>query len=171
MLFRSGFAVAIFALLLARKIALDLERQPERKAWYLWGGVCAGLALLIFSLFREPVIRDTMPRIDSFKIVTDDYRCVGCWLGSLLGWQLERRFVCFETTGVRLGRRMLRGGLGALVMLVAVFPTFYWVEGQMGKHWGGAAGMFVVQMYIMLGWPWVMKRFSFFNSIESETQV
>lgn len=166
-----GFTVAIFALLVTRRIALDLERHPERVAWYLWGGVAVGVILLIFSLCREPVIRDTMPKIDSFKIVIDDYRCAGCWLGSLLGWRLERRFVRFETTGVRLGRRLLRGGLGALVMLVVVFPVFYWIERRLGKHWGGAAGMFVVQMYIMLVWPWVMKRVSVFNSCEREKTV
>ena len=166
-----GMVVAVIALLLARKIALDLERHPERGAWYLWGGVAAGGVLLIFSLCREPVIRDTMPKIDSFKIVIDDYRCAGCWLGSLIGWHLERRFVRFETAGVRLGRRLLRGGLGALVMVAVVFPVFYWIEGRLGKHWGGAAGMFVVQLYIMLLWPWVMKCFSFFNALESEVKV
>ena len=76
-----------------------------------------------------------------------------------------------QTTAVGLARRLLRGGLGALVMLFVVFPVFYWIEGRLGKHWGGAAGMFVVQLYIMLAWPWVMKRFSFFNSRESENKV
>jgi undecaprenyl-diphosphatase len=161
-----GLAVAIFALLLARKVFCDLDRHPEREGLYLGVGAAAGVALLVFSLLREPVIRDTLPRIDSFKIVIDDYRCAGCWLGSLAGWTLERRFVRFETAGLCLRTRVLRGGLGALVMLVAVFPVFYWIERRLGKHWGGTAGMFVVQMYIMLVWPWVMKRFSVFNSCE-----
>ncbi len=166
-----GFAVAVFALLLMRTILRDLDKHPERAGWYVGVGVAAGVALLVFSLFREPVVRNTMPKIDSFKIVIDDYRCAGCWLGSLIGWRLERRFVRFETTGVRLGRRVLRGGLGALVMLAIVFPVFYWIERRLGRHWGGAAGMFVVQMYIMLVWPWVMKRFSLFNSCERGKRV
>jgi membrane-associated phospholipid phosphatase len=159
-----GIAVGIIALLFMRKIFSDLENRPERAGLYLGIGVAAGVALLIFSNIREPVIRDTMPRIDSFKIVIDDYRCAGCWLGSLIGWYLERRFVRFETSGLCLWTRVLRGGLGALVMLVAVFPVFDWIERCLGKHWGGTAGMFVIQMYIMLAWPWVMKRFSVFNS-------
>lgn len=166
-----GVALAVIALLLARKIALDFERHPERTGWYVGCGVAAGLALLVFSNLREPVIRDTMPKIDSFKIVIDDYRCAGCWLGSLIGWQLERRFVRFETSGLCLAKRFLRGGLGALVMLGVVIPVFYWIERRLGKHWGGTAGMLVVQLYIMLLWPWVMKRFSFFNVLESEEKV
>jgi membrane-associated phospholipid phosphatase len=161
-----GFAVAVAALLLTRRICCDLDRHPEREWLYLGIGVAAGAALLIFSNIREPVIRDTMPVIDSFKIVIDDYRCAGCWLGSLVGWHLERRFVRFETSGLCLKTRVLRGGLGAFVMLVAVLPVFYWIERSLGKHWGGTAGMFVVQMYIMLVWPWVMKRFSVFHSCE-----
>lgn len=161
-----SFAVAAFALLSAKAIFDTLDRHPEREGLFLGIGVAASAALILFSLFREPVIRDTMPKIDSFKIVVDDYRCAGCWLGSLVGWHLERRLVGFETAGVCFGRRVLRGGLGALVMLVVVFPVFYWIERHLGKHWGGAAGMCVVQMYIMLGWPWVMKRFPLFNSVE-----
>ena len=159
-----GFAVAGFALLLMKKISDDLDRHPEREGVYLVIGAAAGLALLVFSVLREPVIRSDMPKIDSFKIVIDDYQCAGCWLGSLIGWALERRFVRFETAGLRLGRRVLRGGLGSAVMIVIVFPLFYWIERRLGKHWGGAAGMFAVQMYILFVWPWAMERFSMFRS-------
>jgi membrane-associated phospholipid phosphatase len=166
-----GFAVAVFALLLVKKISGDLDRHPARERVYAGVGVAVGVGLLAFSVLREPVIRDTLPRIDSFKIVIDDYRCAGCWLGSLIGWQLERRLVRFETAGVSLGRRVLRGGLGALVMFVAVFPLFHWIERRLGKHWGGAAGMFAVQMYIMLVWPWVMERLPLLRVRERERAV
>lgn len=158
-----GVAVAACALLVARTIAVDLARHPERKGRYVGVGVFVGAALLAFSLAREPVIRGTMPKIDSFKIVIDDYRCAGCWLGSLIGWQLERRWVRFETSGVCLAKRFLRGGAGTLLLLTVVYPLFDWIERRLGRHWGGAAGMFVVQMYVMLVWPWVIKRVAWFS--------
>lgn len=161
-----GFSVAVFALLLMCGIARALQRHPERKGACMAVGVAAGVALLVFSMMREPVIRATMPKIDSFKIVIDDYRCAGCWLGSLVGWYLERRFVRFETAGLLLSQRVLRGGVGAAIMLFAVFPCFHWIESVLGKHGGGTVGMFVIQMYIMFIWPWVMKRFAVFGSGE-----
>ena len=161
-----GFSVAVFALLLMCGIARALQRHPERKGACMAVGVAAGVALLVFSMMREPVIRATMPKIDSFKIVIDDYRCAGCWLGSLIGWYLERRFVRFETAGLLLSQRVLRGGVGAAIMLFAVFPCFHWIESVLGKHGGGTVGMFVIQMYIMFISPWVMKRFAVFGSGE-----
>lgn len=159
-----GFSVALFALLLMCGMAHALQRHPERNSACLAVGVAAGVALLVFSMMREPVIRATMAKIDSYKIVIDDYRCAGCWLGSLIGWYLERRFVRFETAGLLLWQRVLRGGVGAAIMLLAVFPCFHWIEGVLGKHGGGTVGMFVIQMYIMFVWPWVIKRFAVFGT-------
>jgi undecaprenyl-diphosphatase len=154
-----GMALAVAALFIAKKAFDYLGRHPGADTLYLGVGAVAAAALLVFSNWREPVIRATMPEIDSFKIVIDDYRCAGCWLGSLLGWWLERRFIRFETAGLAVWKRALRAVLGSLVMLAAVFPAFFWIESLLGKHWGGTAGMFAVQLYIMAGWPWVMKRF------------
>lgn len=158
-----SLVVAAFALFLAKKAFDYLDVHPEKDVVFLGIGTLAALALLAFSNWREPIIRDTMPQIDSFKIVIDDYRCAGCWLGSLLGWYLERRYIRFDTANLRLSKRFLRALLGAGVMVFIVFPIFHWIENLLGKHWGGTAGMFVIQMYIMAGWPWVMKRVAIFN--------
>lgn len=97
------------------------DRREGRDTILLVVGVVALALFLAFVTFKRYPLDyvDGKVMVDPADMVDSCYKAGGAFLGILLGWFVERRWVRFETGGLGVAECLARLALGALVTFVA----------------------------------------------------
>ena len=57
--------------------------------------------------------------VDPVEMTVSCYKLGGVFIGILIGWVIERRYICFGTEGVSRSERVLRSGVGLIIIAAA----------------------------------------------------
>ena len=147
-----------------------LDKNPERDIpVFLIGMLLCAAALVFMTIKPYPLdyAADGSVLVNPAKMIAEGYTGAGCAMGFLTGWILERRFVNFEVpeTGTEKGITFLLG-VGFLLVLAGVvcepLKEMLKAMGDMGYCFSRLMYFFIIYVYIMAGFPclikWMKKR-------------
>ena len=129
-----------------------LDRHPEKEIRFLLSGLvlCAGM-LVFITLKQYPVFA----RVDPEKMKKDGYGDIGKLAAFCLGRLIERRWIRFEPRLTKRGLAAALAGAVLLFFLIEIASTPLTLA--FGSHGGAFAYNLVIYLFIMAGWPAVMK--------------
>lgn len=151
-----SMALTLLALMGSRALFAVLEKSRDKDGLVLGAGLAAGVCLMLYVLYK-PYPMDIVNGallVDPKDMIVDGLSIAGATMGFVLGWYVERRWIRFEM-GKGFWKRALRfivGVAGMFALQAFVVPLF---ERVVGVMWGQCAGLFVMALYIMAGYPWV----------------
>lgn len=103
----------------------------------VWGLVACGAFLAYVTLKPYPMeYRDGVLLVDPREMLIDCYELAGAYLGILIGWFCERRYVCFSTDSVVLAQGARRLLVGIAVLLIVHVPVGHAIVAVLGGYWG-----------------------------------
>ena len=148
----------------ARVLEWAEQKQGRDLLVYLGGIVFFGAALIYMTGKTYPMdyTADGRLLVDPVNMIAQGYTGVGCAIGFLTGWLLERRFVCFEIPS-EWKTRFIRFALGVL-SIAAVVLLFCEPMKRLLREYGDIGYCFsnfmyfsVLYIYIMAGFPYLLK--------------
>ena len=140
------------------KLFQYLENKPEKEWLFLGIGILFGILALIFiSVKSYPMdYVNGQLLVDPEKMKTDGYKDIGMLLALCLGRILEKKFVKFSSSGVNAkGIIITIIGLIPLVVIAKLLPNA--LASVCGIHLGKSLAQGILILYIVTGWPIVIK--------------
>lgn len=125
-------------------------------------GVIAGLLILAAGLLLYVQLWDFPADVDQHNLTSgmkNAYTMMGCVLGVVIVYPLERKFVNFETRAVWWAQ-MLKVLLGVVVVLAVKEGLRAPLEAMLGIYPGRAVRYFLIVLTAGLLWPMTFKWFS-----------
>ena len=148
----AGLGLAGFFLWFAWRLMIRLDQYPRTDLRIVLLGVGITLLLTAGVLLRSYPVSDLpVPGMLQFCL------CAGWFTGFLPAWLVERRKICFTIPlGLRL--KILRGGLGVLLLgiLMILFSGFF--PAVLGEDAGTFIAYFLLSLFVFAGYPWILKR-------------
>ncbi|MBQ1525859.1 MAG: phosphatase PAP2 family protein [Lachnospiraceae bacterium] len=129
-----------------------VAKHPEKESCILTTGIVIGILMLVyFTIKSYPVIENVNPE----KMKKDGYGDIGRWIAFCLGRMIEQKWIRFKP---ELSKSNLAVGLtGAVIvyfMLETLWPPMIFM---FGDHWGTFSANMAVFLFIMAGWPAILK--------------
>ena len=156
-----GAIAGIVVMFLMLKLMNWLEKHPEKDIHVVCIGVALAIVVALYaSLKSYPEDYDAEGKllVDGAKMANDTFKGIGWCIAFLVGWILEKRFVCFSTD-VPLVKRISRIVLGILsyyaVSLIIVPLLKEWIPSAAGT----ISSCFIQMFYIVFVFPWFLKHF------------
>lgn len=115
-----------------------LEKGEKYDLWTLAASVLLTVAYLAY-VTRKPYPVDYVDGeilVDPFEMLVDCYKVAGVYLGIIVGWVVERRYVQFETGGLSVLESVMRLAFGGLFVLCAYEPLGHLFIGLLGANIG-----------------------------------
>ena len=137
-----------------------LDQHPEKENWFLLGGVilCIG-ALAYFSLKEYPTdYVDGKLLVDPQKMMKDGFGDTGKLLAFCIGRFIEKKWINFRPKFTR--RNLAAGAAGAVLLFFLIESIGAPLKELLGLQWGALAQNMILFLYIICGWPLVMKKCS-----------
>lgn len=156
----AGFAIGAVCIFAFTRLLPWVDQKPGRDSKVTLFSLVLITGGLLFTALREyPLTLNGEQVIDSVASATKDtYTAIGIAYGLIIGWFAERKWIRFEITGT-VKERILHGILGAAgVGIVNLLPKTLLYSG-LGEDWGRLVLYFITVFYVMVGWPWIEKRF------------
>ena len=137
-----------------------LKIHPEKDYLVVCIGIGAIILLAIYAAFKPYPADygvDGKLIVDGAKMANDTFKAVGWSAAILVGWILERRFVCFSTD-ISLNQRLTRAVTGILSYYAVAFifsPLIKdWFKGPAGTMLSCGLQMF----YVVFLFPFILKK-------------
>jgi len=156
-----GFLLSMTMLYAINRLFAYLSEHPEKEDFFLLAGLIFCIAALVYITFKPyPMYynADGQLLVDPQKMMKDGYRDIGMLGAACIGRYIEKRFIRFEEAGLNLQ--------GVLVSLLGIVPLYLInkklgapMESLLGPHFGPMAAMAVLVLFIVVGWPAVIKLF------------
>ncbi|MBE7040861.1 MAG: phosphatase PAP2 family protein [Ruminococcaceae bacterium] len=149
----ASFLISLIVLFVSAKLLHWVEGGEKRDLYVLIIGLVLTAAMLTYTALK-PYPRDFAEGIllvDPADMITDCYAAAGCASGFLIGWFLERRFLCFKTD-VSAKARFGRAIFGSVVLYVCAA----FARGAMTnihRNWGEFIFFFFAFVYILFIYP------------------
>ena len=134
-----------------------LDKHPEKENWFLAGGILLGIAALVyFSLKLYPMdYVDGKLLVDPQKMMKDGFGDTGKLIAFCVGRLIEKKWIRFKPV---FSKRNLAAGVAGAVLLFFLIETVGAPMKELfGLHWGAFAQNMIIFLYIVAGWPLVMK--------------
>ncbi len=137
-----------------------LEKNPEKENWFLAGGIVVGIAALVyFSLKAYPTdYVDGKLLVDPAKMMKDGFGDVGKLIAFCAARFIEKKWIRFQPVFSK--RNLAAGAAGAVLLFFLIETIGSPLKDLLGLHWGAFVQNVVIFMYIIAGWPAVMKACS-----------
>ena len=155
-----GAAAGILVMWLTWRLMQWIGLNPQKDKLVVIIGLLLAAAVAVYAGVKPyPADYDAQGKllVDGAKMANDTFKGTGWCAGFLIGWILERRYVCF-TTDVPLTQNLTRATVGMLtyyaVSLILVPQIKVWISGPLGT----ASSCFVQMFYISFLYPWCMMR-------------
>lgn len=161
-------AEGVLTLWLINILMCRLSAHPEEENRYLLGGVLFCAAALVFITLKDYPI-DPAGRVDPAKMMRDGYGDVGMLLAFCIGRYIEKTWIRFRPV---LTPRCLAAGMAGIVIaffLIEILGTP--MDLLLGRHWGKLMTTGLITLYIVAGWPAVMKRIAARGADAGQDQV
>lgn len=114
-----GLLESLFMLFISVKIMNMLKNHEKWDLWVLLAGCLLSILTLLF-VEEKPYpmdFKDGVLLVDPEIMSYDVYQAVGIWMGFLLGWFIERRWIRFEIPA-GVWRRVIRALIGVIGILI-----------------------------------------------------
>lgn len=146
---------------LINKLIKWTELYPEYDLKVMVVGIGIAVAVAIFATLKSyprDYDADEKLLVDGLKMANDTYKAIGWCIGSLTGWILERRLVCFSTDVSMITRttRLAIGLLGHYTVSLIFIP---WINNWVSGAGGTVISCFIQMFYISFVFPWFVKHF------------
>ena len=155
-----GMMLSICVLWSVAKLMRYFEAHPEKIDVFLLYGIVIGVLMLLYITYKSypMTYQDGRLLVDPKKMMADGYGDLGKMIGFFIGLYVERHWVKFRAPGAtKKGIFICLLGILTLSLVVAfVKPMMYTV---FPRHWGKLAYNLVYHMYIVCGFPLVLKQF------------
>ena len=155
-----GMMLSICVLWSVAKLMRYFEAHPEKIDVFLLYGIVIGVLMLLYITYKSypMTYKDGQLLVDPKKMMADGYGDLGKMIGFFIGLYVERHWVKFRAPGAtKKGIFICLLGILTLSLVVAfVKPMMYTV---FPRHWGKLAYNLVYHMYIVCGFPLVLKQF------------
>lgn len=142
-----------------------VEEKQNRDLIVFMSGIVVCIVFLLFITLKPYPLdyaADGSVLVDPVKMMEDCYKAAGCALGFLSGWLLEKRFIKFEPMK-KIWQKILCFIVGAVLLLLLVkfvcdpLVATVTATGEMGGCLGKLLNTFILYMYIMAGFPCLIK--------------
>ena len=134
-----------------------LDKHPEKENWFLAGGILLGIAALVyFSLKLYPMdYVDGKLLVDPQKMMKDGFGDTGKLIAFCVGRLIEKKWIRFKPVFSK--RNLAAGAAGAVLLFFLIETVGAPMKELFGLHWGAFAQNMIIFLYIVAGWPLVMK--------------
>lgn len=152
-----GMALGLFSLFIGRKI-WNWQGQGHANAILAGGLLFSLLVGAYISLKGYPMdYLDGKLLVNPANMVLDGWFNIGAFIGFLVGWTVERRWIRFVVPTAWPARLccFLLGGAGLLLVLTALSGCLYL---SLGDQWGTLAAAGVQIFYSIAFYPWLWKQ-------------
>ncbi len=144
-----GFAEGWAFVIVAEHVVPWLEARRGRDAWALVVSALLTLAYLVYVTVKPYPLHYVGGEllVDPVEMVVSCYKAGGVFIGIMIGWYVERHYVCFETGKLSLAEGALRLLVGALLALAAYllgYPLRMLLGENIGQFIKYAAVFFVI---------------------------
>lgn len=135
-----------------------LDRNPGQENRFLLGGVILCIAALVyFSVKEYPMdYQDEKLLVDPQKMMKDGFGDAGKLLAFCIGRYIEKTWIRFEPKFTR--RNLAAGAAGAVLLFFLIETVGTPMKELLGLQWGALAQNMIIFLYILCGWPLVMKK-------------
>ena len=155
-----GMMLSICVLWSVAKLMRYFEAHPEKIDVFLLYGIVIGVLMLLYITYKSypMTYQDGRLLVDPKKMMADGYGDLGKMIGFFIGLYVERHWVKFRAPGAtKKGIFICLLGILTLSLVVAfVKPMMYTV---FPRHWGKLAYNLIYHMYIVCGFPLVLRQF------------
>ena len=141
-----GFSCTAVVVYLLYRARMWAEKGKNRDLILL--AVCVALiviSLIYFAVKSYPL--DVKPDgslvVDPAKMTPNSYDACGGFLGMLIGWILERRYIRFSSNGS--GAARAARCIGGMLLILVLNTVLYSAFAGLGKNWG----KFTADMFLM----------------------
>ncbi len=159
-----GWVIALAFLPISNGLLKLADSRKNADIVIAAAGIALAAAMLAYTSLKSypmDVLEDGTLLVDPWEMLTDCYQAFGALMGMMLGWLIERRFVRFDTAGKPM-RRVLRGVVGVLLLLVVRKVLKAATNACLDEHWANFGQMFGLILFAMAGYPamftWVHHR-------------
>ena len=135
-----------------------LDQHPEKENLFLLGGVILCIcALIYFSLKQYPMdYVDGKLLVDPQKMMKDGFGDTGKLLAFCIGRFIEKKWINFKP--VLTKRNLAAGAAGAVLLFFMIETIGTPLKELLGIQWGALAQNMILFLFIICGWPLVMKK-------------
>ena len=137
-----------------------LDQHPEKECRFLISGIilCIGV-LIYFSVKQYPMdYVDGKLLVDPQKMMKDGFGDTGKLLAFCTGRLIEKKWINFKPKYTR--RNLAAGAAGAVLLFFLIATIGTPMKELLGLRWGALAENMILFLYIICGWPLVMKKCS-----------
>ena len=155
-----GMALSVCVLWLTARLMTYCEAHPEKVDVFLIYGIVLCVLMLLYITFKSypMTYKDGRLLVDPKKMMADGYGDIGKLLGFLIGLFIERHWVKFRAPGTTTkGVIVCLLGIATLSLVVAFVKP--WMYTMLPRHWGKLGFNVVYHMYIIGGFPFVLRQF------------
>ena len=152
-----GFSLTALLLFLLYKVVEWAEKGKNRDLILLGITVVLIIAAICYFInksYPHDYNAEGKLIVDPAVMVLNSYCGCGMFLGAVLGWVIERRFINF-TTDVSTDKKLLRCLSGIIIYYVVLFVLFNVFIAVLGPAAGKFAGGFAVVFYMTAVHPFV----------------
>ena len=152
-----GTAVGTLVLFGMWKLFAYIAEHPEKENYFLLGGVIFGIAALCYITLKPYPMDyvDGKLLVDPEKMMKDGYGDVGMMTAFCIARFIENTWIKFKPVLTKAG---IAAGLAGAVLVFFLNDTIKQpLRALFGLHWGTLLGESVLIMFIVAGWPLVMK--------------
>lgn len=137
-----------------------LDKHPDKENWFLLGGIFLSIgALVYFSLKIYPMdYEDGKLLVDPQKMMKDGFGDTGKLLAFCIGRFIEKKWINFKPKFTQ--RNLAAGAVGAVLLFFLIETIGTPLKELLGLQWGALAQNMIIFLYILCGWPLVMKKCS-----------
>ena len=153
-----GIVAGSLVLLVMGMIFRFLANHPEKENWFLLGGILFGIAVILYiSLKAYPMDykADGTLLVDPQKMMKDGYGDSAKLIAFCAARFIEKKWIRFRPTFTK--RNMIEAIIGGTVLFFLIQNIGTPLKSLLGIHWGPFAENFILFMFIIAGWPAVMK--------------
>ena len=155
-----GSTVSLLLMWLFAKLLRRIEARPGKDIAVMCVGIGIAVAVAVFAACKSyPEDYDAAGKllVDGRKMAYDTYRGVGCCIGFLTGWVLEKRWVGFSTDVPMMTKitRLTIGLFGYYAVNLILVPL---LQKQLPGAFGAISACFLLMFYISFLYPWCVKR-------------
>ena len=155
-----GMTLSVCVLWAVARLMTYFDAHPEKVDVFLLYGIVISVLMLVYITFKSypMTYKDGRLLVDPKKMMSDGYGDIGKMLGFFVGLYVERHWVRFRAPGATAkGVFVCLLGIATLSLVVAFVKP--WMYTMLPRHWGKLGYNLVYHMYIVCGFPFVLRQF------------
>lgn len=152
-----SIVLTLIVMLAMTRLAIFLEKNPNKTEAFLLLGALAGIAVLVYANFKS-YPENGLAQVNIEKAKAEVFASFGKWIGLLLAIFIDLRFIRYEVDK-KSGTRFIFGIIGAILFIGAALLTSK-AGGIFAAKAGGAACWCIVYVAALAVLPMILKRIS-----------